>query len=57
VECRILFHNVILQVDVEDQWLRPLDPVVGYSVRCEYCFMCSSDQQINTYASKLLWRK
>ncbi|XP_024628771.1 uncharacterized protein [Medicago truncatula] len=41
-ECLVLFHNIVLQENVEDtlRWL--LDPIHGYSVRGAYRFLTTS---------------
>lgn len=50
-ECRGLLNDITLTVNVGDKQLWHLDPVIGYSFRGAYQFLCSSYQQSNNYAS------
>jgi len=43
-ECSLLLHNVVLQVNVSDNWRWLLDPVRGYIVWAAYRFITSSEQ-------------
>lgn len=56
VECRLLLHNVVLQVDVVDPWLWHLDSVSSYFVKgVSFSVFLGS---INQYLGiELLWHK
>lgn len=45
-ECRILLHNIPMQVNVTDKWQWKLDPDDGYSVRGVYQLL--NDQEFHS---------
>lgn len=42
-KCCVLVHNVVLHVQVEDQWHWLLDHVKGYTISCIYHYLISSE--------------